>query len=290
MRNQIYREIFVLEQAIELAPKSTGRHNSRAHTTHLNRFRYEIIPHLRLLRTSKTVHTEATFIFYAENGFRFTNVDGWYMLSSFLLTIGPQNSKLIRNIAIHVPWHGKALDNRHDGLPESNSKMLSMQSHLRGMGLRYKWRWHGFCAMTCIKRCKKIFEEAGALKSVAFLLPDSYLLPVPAWNADPLQWPYDKSNGYMDPQQIFDESKFAEGFQISLVRLHGGFYNANHDQQVIDDARMQVLQTHVDVWDWFEIECGWDVKAMVYGKNGHYPVPLKEGDEILRLWELPDII
>lgn len=139
VRNAVYRELLVLDKAVENAPKSTGRNNSRAHDIHLRRYMYDIQPRLRFVRTCKLVHQEATSVFYGENEFRFTNANGWYVLSSILLTIGPRHSKLIRSIAIHVGWNGKALDNRHVGLSESNTKMSSMQNDLGSMCLSYKW-------------------------------------------------------------------------------------------------------------------------------------------------------
>lgn len=49
-------------------------------------------------------------------------------------------------------------------------------------------------------------------------------------------------------------------------------------------------ETHFDVWNWFEIEYGWTVETKIYNKVGNYPVPLLEGDRVLELWKLPDIV
>lgn len=292
VRNQVYRDILVLDQPIELAPKSTGKHNSRAHDVHMKRFKHVIMPRLHLLSTNRAVHAEATSVFYGENEFRFSNIEGWYILSSFLKTIGPDNAGLIRSIAVHVPWYGKALDNRHDGLPESINKMKGMKCLLDSMGLKYPWSWATFQKEACIKRVKQIFEGAGKLESVAYILPDSYILPSPAWRPADIErffWVYTTGNGSMDPQQVFDESKFAKGLDTTLVRLHGGFFVSKSEQEVMDNRRRHVLETHVDVWDWFEIECGWKVETMVYDKNGKYPVAMRDDDRILSLWELPEV-
>lgn len=71
----------------------------------MKRFKYDMVPRLQFLRTSKTARAEATAIFHAENDFCFTNVDGWYILASFL-AIGRKNSKLIHSIAVRLPWCG----------------------------------------------------------------------------------------------------------------------------------------------------------------------------------------
>ena len=57
----------------------------------------------QLLRTNKTIHGEATKLFYTHNRFNFTMCDP-ELLPSFLDRIGPDNSKHIRHIRIDFPW------------------------------------------------------------------------------------------------------------------------------------------------------------------------------------------
>lgn len=166
--------------------------------------------------------------------------------------------------------------------------MAKMHTDLTRMGLRFKKPCRDFCVAACVRRCKKIFEDAGELKSVALVLPDSYVLPDPAWVTDPYFFSSNDLTGHMNPEGIFDSSKFADGLAVSLVRLHGGFRQPSLDQQQMDARRREVLQTDVGFWDWFESECGWDVKTWVYGKNGHYRVPLKECDRTLVPRKLSD--
>ena len=77
---------------------------------------------------------------------------------------------------------------------------------------------------------------------------------------------------------------------MSLVPLHAGFRVAKWDQLVTDERRLEVLQIHVDVRDRFEIEEGWNVMTKADDKRGKYPMALGNGDHILELSQLPDII
>lgn len=275
VRNQIYREILVLEDAIELNPKSTNpEQDERTRTRRLNRYRYDIQPRLRLLRTNKQIHHEATSIYYGENEFRFTHVQGWYVLAAFLHTIGPENSKLLRSIAIHVPWFGRATCNYKVALFESKSQMGRIQATIGGMGLKYHDRYKDFQMVASVRRCKKILEASGALHMMKLILPDSYtLFP---WDQNCTQY-----NGSMSMQEVFDPAKFSDEFQVTLVRLHGSIMHDLEDPQYRDLRRLEELRTHVDAWEWFPENCGWKMETMVHDEAGLYPVPLQEGDRIL---------
>ena len=156
IRNQVYRELLVVDPAIELAPKLTKGINNIPRDHHIRRYRKDISPRLRLLRVCKQMQKEGNGIFYGDNKFRFTNSRGWYVLNAFLLTIDLSNIAKIRRLTIHVPWFGSVLDNPTlDGLPESHSTTGWMMRRLDQMGLRYiKW-WKQFGMEASVKRCVK---------------------------------------------------------------------------------------------------------------------------------------
>ena len=278
VRNQIYRDVLVLDQATELDPKSTKgkRHDLVVQARHNKRYRYDVQPRLRVLRVNKQVHREASSIYYGENEFRFTNVSGWYILSSFLLTIGPDNVHLLRSITIHVPWPG---DTR-DGVtfPESRNQMMYMQTRLSKMGLRFRRRWHEFNEIASMRRCKKLLETSGKLTSLKLVLPDSYELESTNWSH-----PIAKSGRIREIQEFLDSSKFPAGLQVTLVRLHGGFAGQRGTTQAdLDSQRQSCLETHVEAWRLAREVYGWELETLVYNQSGKYPVALKEGDQILR--------
>ena len=145
IRNQIYRYHLVLDQAIELAAKSTNSSNLYAAGKHEKRYKREIVPRLRLLRTNRQVNAETASIFYGDNEFRFSNVEGWYVLSAFLKTIGPHNKARLRSIAVHTPWFGECTDSRYDRWPESDTRMHWLHGEMKDFGLRYRHSFRQFC-------------------------------------------------------------------------------------------------------------------------------------------------
>ena len=107
----VYRNLLLAPQAIiELWSKlpshnnsSTRRYHDRSH--HLVKSHRHNL-HVALLRTCRSIYTVASPILYTENAFRFTDLDGWLSLSSFLLTIGSRCRPLLRDITAPVPLPG----------------------------------------------------------------------------------------------------------------------------------------------------------------------------------------
>ena len=272
VRNEIYRQALTFKDGIDLAPKSTGiQGNGFAWKQRRKHYRYEILPRLKLLRTNKQVYEEAASIFYGENEFRFTNGKGWYVLSAFLRTIGQQNCGRLRSIAIHVPWYGEAEDNRFDGLEESQGTMSWMMRELDRMGLRHV-RWaRSFNLKASVTRCVRILESSGSLTSVRLLLPDSYRFR-----------DYGAFNVRTQAAQVLDSSNFNNGLHVSLVRLHGGFYEQSVDQQVLDDRRSVCLESQESARTSARA-LGWKMEIVVYDQNGKYPAQIKDGDRVVEV-------
>ncbi|KAF2233956.1 hypothetical protein EV356DRAFT_183831 [Viridothelium virens] len=107
----IYRHLLLSPHSIELWPKlpNLAPTNQRYHAQP-SRARAALRStrslHPSLLRVSRTIHRPAASVLYSENEFRFSDLDGWLALSSFLLGIGPGNWRLLRQVAVHVPLPG----------------------------------------------------------------------------------------------------------------------------------------------------------------------------------------
>lgn len=286
IRTHVYRAMLVLDSPIELAPKSTGfrkyvhSKNDWLDAIHEKRYRYSIMPKLRLLCTSKQVHREASSIFYGENEFRFTSMEGWQYLSSFILTIGLENTCLFRSIAVHTPWFGMAKDDDREGGDESLTKLNVLRSEAQSRGLRCHPRQWQFRQSGYVRFVKKVLESTGGLEYLKIIIADSYML-VP-WYAQ------GSAQGSIPMVEIFDPFKIPK-LEVTMVRLHGGFCSPDTDQQERNARRRACLQTHVEAWDWFTANCGWKLETAVLGHDGRYPAPLKEGDVILERLESGDI-
>ena len=138
LRDQIYRELLVLDEAIELWP--IGEHVLKTdpddndsmyikyikpgavYATHHRELRRRLWP--KVLRVCKTVNVEASRIFYGNNEFRFSGGLGWTMLNSFLRTIGPSSCRMMRHLSVIAP----GLDAQH----ESKSAARRLESILSG--------------------------------------------------------------------------------------------------------------------------------------------------------------
>ncbi|EME45078.1 hypothetical protein DOTSEDRAFT_170248 [Dothistroma septosporum NZE10] len=285
LRNTIYRLILVPAPGyIDYAPKTTlflaGNH--RVRKQQLNEFKTNILPALHLLRLNKQIRAEAASIFYGENEFRFTNVKGWYVMDTWLRQIGPYNQSLVRKIAVHVPWRGDVLDESVDALPESNKRLERMQIGLRNMGLKPRTYWRSFGRDRCVRRTARIVESHRKLVQFRLIVPDSFA-PIA-----PLSAGWQKSDNVCY-DFVLDPTKL-ENLNVQLVRLHGGFEGKNgwckHGCWVkyMQADRAQALVEHLPAREQ-AVQRGVELIDMVYDKDGHYPVPLAEGDKILDMKE-----
>ncbi|ORX97813.1 hypothetical protein BCR34DRAFT_160345 [Clohesyomyces aquaticus] len=108
LRCEVYRMHLLSSDTIELWPHV--RHNVMWSAN--SRRKASIFEHakfqdkLKLLRVSRTVHREASAIFYGETEFRFSGINGWMICSTWLNTIGPQHFQCLKRLTIHVPFPG----------------------------------------------------------------------------------------------------------------------------------------------------------------------------------------
>lgn len=64
-------------------------------------------PLIALLRVSQLVHKEASQIYYGENEWRFSGINGWMVMSCWLNTITFRHFQFLKRITVHVPFPGK---------------------------------------------------------------------------------------------------------------------------------------------------------------------------------------
>ena len=118
LRLQIYEYALVSRRAIDLWPLNEYwlqsvkfgrdyidvnymRDSDQVYQLHHARLRREIAPNL--MRVSKLVHQETSAIFYGKNQFRFTQCNGWFILTRFLMTIGVSNRNNVRHLTVDLP-------------------------------------------------------------------------------------------------------------------------------------------------------------------------------------------
>lgn len=91
IRNCIYRWNLILQKPVELAPRARNRPvKQKLLRSFEGRHHNEIMPRLSMLHTSKLVCKEGSSIFFGENAFRFSNLEGRYFHPAFFYTVGPR--------------------------------------------------------------------------------------------------------------------------------------------------------------------------------------------------------
>ncbi|RDI78820.1 hypothetical protein Vi05172_g11214 [Venturia inaequalis] len=187
IRNYIYKYIIPHDGVIELwADRHNGEGNLFWYTQFPNKaarflkYAKEIIPCLKLLRVNKQIGAETAGLFYSNNEFRFSGLNGWSVLTSFMVTIGISNTSFLKKIAVHVPFRG--------GYPRIDRVNRSIDTKTRffdalkaNFGLRspihvlaeiqtYLPHFSG-TADDCFKCVLRALKTHGNLKSLKLILP-----------------------------------------------------------------------------------------------------------------------
>ncbi|KAK3618940.1 hypothetical protein LTR22_026172 [Elasticomyces elasticus] len=173
LRNRIYREV-LLFGSIELAPlfiHTQANHkgnNGKARVLHMRKYKREIVPRLRFLRTNKQVHKEASSILYGENEFRFTNRYGFDTLFFFTRTIGELNTLLLRKVTEGFQQRRRHSDDRV--ARPSNTARQNFQvvmNHKMGMHEdgRGAWEFNAPCT---------IIREDGGLQEYRIVIAEEH--------------------------------------------------------------------------------------------------------------------
>lgn len=117
IRNQIYSLLLIQPHPIELWPTNevafaegfdiipeddaTPEYSAKCVRTSFDDLRTNSV--VAILRVSRTTHQEAAPIFYGKNEFRFSMDLGWMPMFHFLFTIGKENRKMLRKLAVFPP-------------------------------------------------------------------------------------------------------------------------------------------------------------------------------------------
>ena len=75
--------------------------------TTLRIYKRNVQPLVGLLRVNRLIHVEASQIFYGENEWRFSGINGWMVFYAWLNTVGPMHFRWLKQICLHIPLPGK---------------------------------------------------------------------------------------------------------------------------------------------------------------------------------------
>lgn len=184
IRHQIYRYALVKESPIDLWPHKwatsdevkTRTGTPKKSTTHLTLKvrRQEDLEYVRkemstgLLGTCKQVYSEAAWLFWSENRFRFSGRSGWQGLLRFFLTIGPDARSRIRRLDVHAPvymrWPNKDVDNKDMNGRSKNFPKMHM----------VKVPEEGHLDRQAIQRVCALLVQDRALEEINFIIPKGF--------------------------------------------------------------------------------------------------------------------
>jgi hypothetical protein len=123
-----------------------------------------------LLRVCKRIHPEAAEVFYGENEFRFSGVNGWIVVNAFVATIGIRHARFVKVLTIGMPFWAK---NR--GCTYGTSRCLdssTQRERLEGIML---WTYPsklGSYYDSAFDLLSWNLAKAGTLKKLNLILPD----------------------------------------------------------------------------------------------------------------------
>lgn len=145
IRNEIYSYLLVSKNAIDLWPLwSTKRAYfdsvpfNNSFTRIFSQFTHGIYPNILL--SCKSIHEEASSIFYGGNSFRFTERKAWVVLGMWLNTIGKTNTSYIQDISIHIPEHLGITQEMQQEL-ELELRLRHMANKLNQFAYKYEVNW-----------------------------------------------------------------------------------------------------------------------------------------------------
>lgn len=246
---------------------------------------------LGILRLNKQINREAAPIFYGNNEFRFTCQRGWFVLDSWLRTIGSATQGLVRKLAVHVPWIGGGSSHGwKETRSDTRTQLRNVQHLLRTMGFQPP-RLETMEHEKCVRRAVQKLEAKGELRSFRLILPDSWapfsnvqrLLDdgLPRWADHSKKEVSGMKKKLLTFDFVLDKAKF-KSLDIQLVRLHGGFAKLRLDLR--HKFRAECLLYHIPVHKKAHRK-SIKIVDICHDNTGHYPVPLEDGDEILEMEE-----
>jgi len=262
VRNLIYHFTLVKDESIDLWPASRHCVNGfleegagpRDHGGDMGIFG-QVMRVMRrglqvnLLRTCKSISSEATPILYGRNEFRFTMEDCWVPLHTFLITIGERNRAFIRSLSVFVPIESLFYEER---------------SHMTKVPLFECWAdlMHidlpaGHVAMSvteAVQACCTMWMEEKTLKTLYLVAPRGIHLDRDAFQI-----------GLFEEFKPLMEAKDELSLAIKLVMYQNARLgeDGGHGREMVD-AMIQV-----------EEELGWET-LILFNENDKYQVAVFE--------------
>lgn len=181
-----------------------------------------VYPFSRLMRVSKTIHEEASKVFYGQNEFRFSNVSGWVGLDLFLYQIDLVKCSLLRNVTVC-----------HPALSVRPTTLGTAPHFLRGMNelnprlprdapsLYHYERWFD---KTNGEDATRVLEKAGKLQYLQYVLPAGRRELVPELT-----------------DMCVDAARF-EGLRISVLSLENEHTDEQTELAQLDDVVVSVME------------------------------------------------
>lgn len=293
IRNEIYEMLLCPDDGyFELSAMITTEGPTREAARDRQFTNYKkIASNLGILRLNKQINRETAPIFYGNNEFRFTCQRGWFVLDTWLRTIGSANHGLVRKLAVHVPWIGAG--NTHgwkETRSDTRTQLRNVQHLLRTMGFQPP-RLEAIEHEKCVRRAVQKLEAKGELRSFRLILPDSWAPfsnvqcliddALPRWEDHSKKEVSEMKKKLLTFDFVLDKARF-KSLDIQLVRLHGGFARFAQDFQ--NKFRAECLLYHIPVHKKAQRK-GIEIVDICYDNTGHFPAPLQDGDKILNIAE-----
>lgn len=123
-----------------------------------------------LLRVCKTIHQEAAEVFYGENEFRFSGINGHVVAFAFTHTIGFRHLKFLKTLTIAMPlWSGGHGSYNDDLNIDGVAAMWRLSERIRPLCMPHNGGWYFDKALDLLVR--KLVNHTD-LKELKLVLPN----------------------------------------------------------------------------------------------------------------------
>ncbi|ORY06388.1 hypothetical protein BCR34DRAFT_590629 [Clohesyomyces aquaticus] len=183
IRFRIYEFALVFDEPIEIWPETGDpRHGNRKamykNFRALKRNHSQWGRNVKLLRTCMLIHAEAGEVYYGNNAFRFSAMNGWMVANAFLYHIGHGHYKHITSLTVPLPFEYwtttgvfKCIDSK-----SSLQKFIGMIPFKCPPDLDYGQSFYDVCLA---------MKKLGKLRTLNLVLPDWYELFRISFNPSP---------------------------------------------------------------------------------------------------------
>ncbi|KAF2729312.1 hypothetical protein EJ04DRAFT_556187 [Polyplosphaeria fusca] len=268
LRNEVYRYHLVLDRPMELWAKTNEREHDWPVRWRDIAFWRKLIRsrklNLGLFRVCKQLNLEAAPIFYGENEFRFSGINGHIVAHSMFFTIRQRNFQWLKSITIAMPFfsnnEGCFASNWNAVTPRRIEDVLHASPY-RSQRLETRRRYNSYDVS--FYRLVRYMKQATSLETMNLVLPDSFAIITYQLNI----W------------TVFQELVLAKPFlDVVIVRMQHPDSNRLYER----DRQRRLIKK-------LKAMCGiCHVKQALYAKNGQWTLESDVVDDDLTDI-LPDI-